>query len=159
MQFLPCAWGSRVATTRSERCESKTRPALETLPLSLCLPTLTLLSPRSLAPRFALPPSKLGRCTFLLCFLSSLVWRGLHPTQQGPRDHPGASRQAMESVTSPLRRFGCAALLHLHLIKENIQPRQGKRAALRHFYQKIKQLSLEIKCMARAVILVFSYWH
>lgn len=85
MQFLPCAWGSGVATTRSERCESKTRPALETLPLSLCLPTLTLLSPRTSAPgRFALPPSKLGRCTFLLCFLSSFIWRGLHPITGAP---------------------------------------------------------------------------
>lgn len=54
-------------------------------PLSLCLPTLTLLSPRTLAPgRFALPPLKLGH--FLLCFLSSFVSGGLRLTHKGPQE-------------------------------------------------------------------------
>lgn len=87
-------------------------------PLSLCLPTLTLLSPRTLAPgRFALPPSKLGHCTFLLCFLSSFIWGGLVSHSRGPpgskarsQEGSGAPTQGTMSIASPQRHFGSAAL-------------------------------------------------
>lgn len=77
-------------------------------------------------------------------------------SQECSWDHPRVPGQEHPQPSEIFWEFCPAELqLHLHLIKENIQPRQVKRAALHHFYQKIKQLSLEIKRVARAVILAF----
>lgn len=86
--------------------------------LSLCLSTLTLLSPRTLAPgHFALPPSKLGHCTFFALF-SFLFHFGRTPSHsQGPpgskmcsQEGPGAPGQGTFSITSPQKHFKSAAL-------------------------------------------------
>lgn len=96
----------------------------------------------------------------LFSFLFRLERTPSHPrSEECSWQRPGAPGQGTGSVPSPQRHFGSAAPAALHLIRENIRPRQVKRAMLYHFYQKIKQLSLQIKCMARAVILAFLYWH
>lgn len=109
---------------------------------------------------FALPPSKLGRCTFLLCFLSSFVWRGLHPTQWGPREQGvllGPPRQGTRSATSPQRRFGTAAAPSFN--QREHPASTSKKGDAASFLSEDKPALLEIKCMARAVILAFLYWH
>lgn len=136
MQFLPCAWGPGVATTRSERCESNTRPALETLPsaflcvsllshsflLALWLPAVLPSLLRSLAP-----------CSFLLCFSFLFCFRGTPSRSRGP---PWKTQAGNDEHRQLLGMFSA------HRSHSFIQSRRKfglqKQATLHHFYQKIK---------------------
>lgn len=145
MQFLPCAWGPGVATTRSERCESNTRPALETLPSAfLCVSLLShsfllALWRPAVLPSFlrSLAPAAFYSVFFSLLFLGMTLsrWRGL----------------------PPVPRRGTPPPRHCSFIQFSRKSSLQKQATLPRFYQKIKLSSLEVKCMATAVVSVFFY--
>lgn len=146
MQFLPCAWGPGVATTRSERCESKTRPALETLPSAFSV------SPYSHTPfsshfgsRPFLPSllRSLAAAPFLLCFLSSFIF-GRTPSRSPGHPRPGRSRSAgaggRRASPAPPRDILRALPRHVAASFNRVgnAVSRSEKAMLHHFYRKIK---------------------
>lgn len=126
MQFLPCAWGPGVATTRSERCESKTRPALETLPSAF---SVSLYSHTPFSSHFGswpfCPPSFKAWPLHLFCsvFFPVSFWEDSFSLTRAPREQdmlpgrPWSTWAGDIKYHQPPETFQecCPARLQLHL--------------------------------------------
>lgn len=114
-------------------------------PLSLCLPTLTLLSPRTLAPGRFCPPSFEAWPLHLFCsvFFPLSFLGGLRLAPQGTpaREGPGAPGQGDGERRQPPPRDILRALpRHVAASFNRVgnAVSRSEKAMLHHFYRKIK---------------------